>query len=416
MNSFISILFYNVILLVLFLYCYRKNGYILNSTNYIFLFLFVCGIISTLYFLSVEGLIRDYSNIEIAPFIYLIMCYSITIMPIYFYDCKKNLVLNVTNEQYDFLKKFSILLIIISVEPLLENIYHLNDIIGNSQYAARMYDNRIEYLSFWGRKLHAVSTYFEILYPILILYFLIKPGNQKIVIGLVFVTLNFWLHELGLGGRSKMVQSILYAIAVYFLMRRFLNKVVDRKIQFYGIVFLSIGIVFVLLISISRFDAMSSTTDITSIWMWLGLYAGEGVLNFNSLMWNVTETTSGNDTFIFLRHELGYTESFTVEDLYAGRSKLGIPENIFYTYVGSIYRDFNFYGTIVFLLLFSLLTVLITKCRNSITFVQIVFLSLCIKILSVPTFYTYNTYKSQFDLVFIYVFCLIMCFIRLKKV
>ena len=208
----------------------------------------------------------------------MILCYIISIYPIYLFDSKKGEIV-VTNKQYRFVKSFSIFLVVISVEPLLENLYRLNDIIGDSSYAYRMYDDRAEYLSFFGRKLHAVSTYFNVLYPVFIFFFLSKKGNYLIVTGLLLVTLNYWLHELGLGGRSKMVQSILYSIAVYFfdLMRKYLDSNIDKKIRLYGGCVLLLGILFILIISFSRYDSMASTTDVDSIWIWLGLYAGEGI-------------------------------------------------------------------------------------------------------------------------------------------
>ena len=83
--------------------------------------------------------------------------------------------------------------------------------------------------------------------------------------GLLLVTLNYWLHELGLGGRSKMVQSILYSIAVYFLMRKYLDSNIDKKIRLYGGCVLLLGILFILIISFSRYDSMASTTDVDSI-------------------------------------------------------------------------------------------------------------------------------------------------------
>ena len=43
--------------------------------------------------------------------------------------------------------------------------------IANSDYAAKMYDSRVEYLSFIGRKLNRISTSFELIYPPLLFYF-----------------------------------------------------------------------------------------------------------------------------------------------------------------------------------------------------------------------------------------------------
>ena len=58
--------------------------------------------------------------------------------------------------------------------------------------------------------------------------------------------------------------------------------------------------------------------------IWLGLYAGEGSLNFNSLMWNVTESTNGDNTFIFLRDLFGFVDASDVEDIYTSNLKLGV--------------------------------------------------------------------------------------------
>lgn len=405
MDAISCIVLYDVILFFVAILFFKRMRWRLNGTSYIFLFLFLCSIISTFYFISANGVIRDYSNIKMSPFLYLFLCYVISICPIYYFDYKKSEIV-ITDKQYLFIRYFSVFLIVISIEPFLENLYRLNDIIGDSSYTYRMYDNRVEYLSFFGRKLHAISTYFNILYPVLILLFLYKKQYYIIVAGLLLVTLNYWLHELGLGGRSKMVQSILYCVAVYFLMRKYLEQSIDKKIRLYGGAILLLGALFVLIISFSRYNSMASSTDVDSIWIWLGLYAGEGMLNFNSLMWDVTEGTNGDNTFIFLRNLLGFSNANSVEDIYMSNLKLGVPENIFYTYVGSIYKDYNSYGTVLFLVIFSSFVVLAIKSRRrKFSIIQIIILSVWIKILSVPTFYTYTTWVEQFNLLFVYLFC-----------
>ena len=44
------------------------------------------------------------------------------------------------------------------------------------------------------------------------------------------VILSFWIHELGLGGRSKLVQYILYLVVCFFLMRPYINACITKKI------------------------------------------------------------------------------------------------------------------------------------------------------------------------------------------
>ena len=46
------------------------------------------------------------------------------------------------------------------------------------------------------------------------------------------VILSFWIHELGLGGRSKLVQNILYLVVCFFLMRPYINACITKKIIF----------------------------------------------------------------------------------------------------------------------------------------------------------------------------------------
>ena len=93
-------------------------------------------------------------------------------MPIVKYDITPRKELSITNKQGVFLHYFTLFLIIISFEPFGENLLHLPSVIANSDYAAKMYDSRVEYLSFIGRKLNRISTSFELIYPPLLFYFL----------------------------------------------------------------------------------------------------------------------------------------------------------------------------------------------------------------------------------------------------
>jgi len=165
---------------------------------------------------------------------------------------------------------------------------------------------------------------------------------------------------------------------------------------------------------ISRFTSIEAEgSNIENIWIWLGLYAGEGVLNFNSLMWYVEKSTGGDSTFIFLKDLLGLTKGSGVEDNWATVSKLGIPGNIFYTYIGSIFEDFNKIGTLIFLLVFSTITIKLTKIKNGlITFPQIIILCLCARVLVIPTFYTYTSLMAQTNLLCVLCFSMV---IYLKK-
>ena len=409
MDALYSVLFYNILLLIVFVWYWIKMQAKYNATTYICFFLFIVSVISAFYFISVNGIIRNYENITVIPFIYLVLCYLISLRPIVRYDNTKELKLFVGIEQERFIKIFIGVMFLITLEPFVENIIYLPNALKDESFASRMYDNRVEYLSYWGRKLNAISSWFEMCYPIFIFYFLSKKYvNKQMLICLFVIILNFWMHELGLGGRSKLVQNILYILVIYFIMRRFIDREVDKKLILYGTIIISLGILFIMIISISRFSAMETTTNMTSIWMWLGLYAGEGPLNFNSMAWHITDSTHGDNTFILLKYLLGLTDAVSIQDVYNSTARLGIIENVFYTYVGSFFMDFNVIGTLVLLSILSILISVFTAVKKYITIQQIVVLAIGARILIVPTFYTYSSFNSQVKLFITILFCLIL--------
>ena len=94
-------------------------------------------------------------------------------MPIVKYDITPRKELSITNKQGVFLHYFTLFLIIISFEPFGENLLHLPSVIANSDYAAKMYDSRVEYLSFIGRKLNRADL------PSITILFFAKKNNIK---------------------------------------------------------------------------------------------------------------------------------------------------------------------------------------------------------------------------------------------
>ena len=140
----ISLVLYNFILLFLLFVWIKTKGWQLNGTLYILFFLLISGIISTFYWNVSNGTIRNYSNLTIIPFLYLIIGYLITLMPIIKYDVTSRKELFITNKQGVFLHYFTFFLIIISFEPFLENLLHLPSVMANSDFAAKMYDNRVD--------------------------------------------------------------------------------------------------------------------------------------------------------------------------------------------------------------------------------------------------------------------------------
>ena len=169
----------------------------------------------------------------------------------------------------------------------------------------------------------------------------------------------------------------------------------------YGSVFFGIAIVFIAYVTLSRYLLnFSDSTSSVDIWTWIGLYMGEGPLNFNSYEWYIKSSTNGYSTMPLIMSL--YTGHYvSVSDVWNLSSKLGIPGNIFYTYVGAIFKDYGKYGTLIYLFFFSsFVWIYYKKLSNKASFSRIFVLMLWAKILVVgPTFFTYATTDDQINLV-----------------
>ncbi len=405
-----SLLIYDALLLLWMVAWGIYTRWKVNATLYITFFLFLCGVISTVYYPFADGLIHDYSNITLVPFLYLVMCFIITTYPVMSYDLNGCKTIYASDAQHKLLEMFCLFLIVVSIEPFLENMMLLPKMVTDEAAIDSMYDDRAfteyeEPLSWMGRKLFKIMTTFQYLYPILLFYFISKSKVKwYLVAGILMMIASHWAHNVNIGGRSQMVQEILYIIVVYFVMRRFIPKAVNRKITFYGSIVIGLGIFAMLVVSLARFNANQYADG--SVWIWLGLYAGEGNVNFNSMMWDVIRSTGGEGTLILPMDILGLTKDTSIIANWDAVEKLGIPGNIFYTYVGVIYADFGRIGTIVFVSVLAIVTRLATIVKGrDIPLTKIIYISLLAKIVVLPTFYTYGAYTSQLKLLFTLLFC-----------
>lgn len=382
---------------------------------FITFFLFLCSIISTFYYEAIDGIIAwDYSKIRLVPFLYLLLCFLITCFPIMKYDTNGCESIAVSVDQNKLLKLFIIFLIIISIEPFLENLMLAPSKITSEAAIDEMYEQRIykeyeEPLSGLGRKLFRISTAFQFLYPVLLFYFISRQKrNLWIIAGILMMIVSFWLHELITGSRTGIVQDVLYLIACYFIMRRFIPSSLNKKIGFYGLIFLGLAVLVIMCVSMARYNSNDNMDEDFTLWLWLGLYAGEGNINFSAMMWDITRSTEGDSTMILLKSLLGMTDKTGVADNWEAVARLGIPGNIFYTYVGAIFTDFNKVGTIIFLVILAAIVYAFTKNKGrTISLVKIILIALCARIVVLPTFYTFATITAQINLVCTLGFCVI---------
>jgi oligosaccharide repeat unit polymerase len=307
-----------------------------------------------------------------------------------------------------------VFLVLCTLLPFFESLFQIPSAFATENSFADAYETRLagnvsDYLSPPGRKFFAIIWMFNNVIPVLIFVAIINKLDKRLIVGLCIALVTIWIHSMVLGGRSKLVQNALYIFLVYFFFKGYLSPAMNKKIVAFGSVFMSIALVAVIAVSISRFNTiwLDSTSSMT-LWSWLGLYAGEGALNFNCREWNMPGSSDyiiGYATLI-VPLSLFSGNIISVFDIWNMKSKLGIPGNQFYTYVGAIFMDYGKFGTLLFLLFFStVMYFMVIKSSILSGGKRLLFLSLWAKILVVgPIFYTYSTYGDQMNLLWACIF------------
>lgn len=377
----------------------------------------------TLYFISAltslyffYNALYDYSRITIYPIAYAVGCILITMIPLFSYDnhAVKTMFANERSEKFVYftLCVFSFM----AVEPFIENLVHLRTVVNNMGATADIYaaradgdNSKSEYLSWIGRKFFWILFLLRDIIPLLFFYYIIKwkKYNKYVIIGTSMAILNPIIHGFALGGRSTMINTAFYFIFVYMLFRPYMtNKqksIIDRSL----LILSGIAIFGLTAMTIVRYASQEHSVD---IWTWVTLYTGEGILNFCSDLWPLSQACNGDNTFLMIRYILGLTDNIDIESVRATRDVLGVRNLVFYTYLGTIYYDFNKIGTILYCTIFSILFFYSCKSKNGVfRLSQLATLAILGKVVMMGVmFYPYTLWNDQLSLLFLLIYIMLL--------
>lgn len=410
--SDVSVVLYSLILGISTLLLFIKYKAVNVTTTCVSLY-FVSALTSIYFFYNSN---YDYSSITIVPILYVLLCLFFTFIPIVKYDNVIGKKLAVCSGSVQFIQLSILFFSLLAIEPFIENLIHLPSVLSNQDSLGKIYgekgDNvgKYEYLSWVGRKFFWINYLLRDIIPILLFYYIstAKNLNKKILIGLSMGILNPIMQSFSQAGRSVIINSVFYIIFVYVLFRPYINKERRSFIERFLLIFLGGIIILIAMVTISRY--IYSGLSSIDVWTWVTLYTGEGVLNFCNDLWPVEETCNGDNTFLFIRYILGLTDSTDIESIRATRNALGVRTIVFYTYIGTIYYDFNKIGTFIFISLFSWLFCRIAKVRKGkIRLSQLIYLSILGKVIMMGVmFYPYSIWSDQLSLFLVLLFTWIL--------
>lgn len=402
------IIIYSILMGLLFigsLLKYKKLNILVTCSS----LYFISALTSIYYFYN--G-VYDYNKLHILPILFVFICIVITFIPIIQYDNVQNKYIRDNKNTYSIVYCALVFFSLISIEPFLENIIHLPSVLINQNALADIYISRAEgdvesseYLSWIGRKFFWINYLLRDIIPILLCYYLVRCDkyDKRIIIGASIGILNPIIHGFALGGRSTIINTAFYTVFVYILFRSYLNKYTRNYIDKILLIGGSCIVLAISVITIARFTSTDHSID---IWTWVSLYTGEGVLNFCVDLWPLDKTCNGDNTFLMVRYFLGLTDNIDIESIRATRDVLGVRNLVFYTYIGTIYYDFNKIGTLLFISIFSFIFCKITKARcGGIRLGQLIYLSILGKVIMMGVmFYPYTLWNEQLSLFLVLLF------------
>lgn len=407
-----SVIAYCVMMGLTLMYAIKK--YRVVNVSVTCLSLYVISALTSIFFFY--NSLYDYSGITVYPMIYVFICIMITMIPVFSYDNHSDKILYENKRTKKLVYITLCVLSIMAVEPFLENLIHIRSVTGNMDattdiYAARADgdNSKSEYLSWIGRKFFWLNFLLRDIIPILFFYYILKwkKYNKYIIIGTSMAILNPIMHGFALGGRSSIVNTAFYFIFVYMVFRPYLSdkrkRIVDKSLLFMaGIVIAGIAA-----LTIVRFASQEHSVD---IWTWVTLYAGEGVLNFCSDLWPLSKTCNGDNTFLMVRYYLGLTNNTDIESVRATRNILGVRNLVFYTYLGTIYYDFNKIGTVLYCMFFSWFFFISCKPKNkTYRLSQLALLAILGKVIMMGVmFYPYTLWNDQLSLLLLLIYIVIL--------
>ena len=364
--EYINVLLY----LLLFIILYRRkcNKVAILATG-IWLLSAVIGL------LYVQMPVPIYKNalgheLTFAPFLYLFVCFFITLLPLLsnredvrvIYTTKKHLL-------YPFLW----ILAVCALFPFLESLFYLIKMVITGQFMtmAANYDDisagniQAFQVSYISNRILVLLICMKLITPILFFYvYQNVKASKYLKIGLFIASITPAVFNLCNGGRVQMVFITLYYVALYLLFDKTFNEKSRHLLKKTAVyLFVVIGVVFISM-TIGRF-VLGNKFGGGSAMDFIFQYTSEGMFNFDNSMYYVKKSSGGLATSWTIMNHLGLTDNLPVNYVEFMTGKLGIPGWWFYTYIGDLYSDFGFTGTLLWISIFAIFFSLIRMRKQT---------------------------------------------------
>ena len=403
-NCFIILLVNAIAYIALFIvYQCKKKRFDIGS---ILLLTWVIGSSGAAYYYTFEIPYLSYTNITVAPLIFLFIINCLLFSP--FLKLDYNRVKQIeTYNLGQILNIISIFFAVINIIPLINCIFKLTSFSFIGSALADMYnadeDRANLIFSSFARPFFSVIRHFRIFIIFLFFYQLTKRDYNKLIIaGLAANIITFALVTLLSGSRGGIMSLLMTCAYFLFLMKNAIRPTIVKKLMRFATILLACLILGVGAISISRLSTSNLNKSYDNMMdQWISQYAGEGIIQYDDIIWHLDKHLDGKQNlpypYSFIDKSLKNLDQFSAE----AQSKLQTPVTIFYTYLGDLIIDFGILGSaIAAILIYLLIKYLIKIKKGKISFYHLIILSFFYIYLSIGfTANIYRTYFTQLQIV-----------------
>lgn len=391
-NNFLFLVYALSFVLVFALYQKHKKQFDTGSFLYL---IYVMGGIGACWYYAQDKVDIFYPHITIEPLIYLFITINICLLPLWKTKFK-NLHRIDDRGMSDIYNGLSVIFCVLSILPLLSLLSHfsLAQLAGSN--LGNMYESSVDKsaLFFAGpsKFCFALIRRFEMLVIVLLFYQLSKK-NIKYVYGLLVPVIVFALYKLLSGSRGGLVGTALLFVTLFLMLKQTLAPKVKTAVTKVALFAGSLFALALAAISVSRFSLQTNRND--TIDVWISQYLGEAIPRFSDSVWGTNILLYGNQNFIYIRKLLGlpYIADYNVFKSFY-EIKLGIPVDVFYTYMGDVYLDFGMIGGLIFAICFAIVFSHFLKIKNAISIPTLTVLCLFFTLLGYG--FTANVYRTIF--------------------
>lgn len=304
------------------------------------------------------------SKITIEPFVYLLVALFLFFIPIL--KLNENAITTIKLPSYKIIKIISLYTVLFS---LIYFIIHLDDLknlfLLNDMALAGLHDELLASEKVTLGIADTVNKFYNpvrelsfLLFAICLLYY--KKESVVLRKWLLFASITPFIGAFLAAGRGAALYVILnYFFVILFFWTSF-EKNTKRLIKIGGAIFGIIIGLYLSTITILRFGDVGLGRDMS---FWTYKYLGENFINFNGLLYDqCADYTDGVKNFPVVRRLLGLSYPQTLlEQRTICEQVTGIPNFIFYTFVGSLYIDLG----PVFVIIIGVVVATITYSSNT---------------------------------------------------